>query len=73
MKENTPKKFIEYKIGERSYFTSDGEIKVGDHVIQTNFEKTNNCIIKIENEMQCKFANDKKGSFTKRKIVNLNG
>jgi hypothetical protein len=51
------------------YFTSDTVINVGDYVIQTNFEKSHSSIIKIENEMQCKYANDKDGSFTKRKII----
>ena len=44
-------------------------IKIGDYVIQTNFEKTHSSLILIENEMQCKFANDTSGSFTKRKII----
>tara|TARA_B110000285_G_C14807031_1_gene460176 strand:+ start:65 stop:718 length:654 start_codon:yes stop_codon:yes gene_type:complete len=44
-------------------------IKIGDYVIQTNFEKTHSSLILIENEMQCKFANDTSGSFTKRKVI----
>ena len=64
-----------YRVGEPSgtqkhlYFTTDEEIKEGDYVVQTNFEKSHSSIIKIENEIQKKFANYKNGSFIKRKIV----
>ena len=51
------------------YITVSQPIKEGDWVIQTNFEKTNSSLILIENEMQCKYANDTNGSFTKRKII----
>ena len=47
----------------------DSEIKEGDWVYQQNFEKTNNQIISIKTEFQSNVANDKNGSFTKRKIT----
>ena len=64
-----------YRVGEPSgtqkhlYFTTDEKIKEGDYVVQTNFEKSHSSIIKIENEIQKKFANYKNGSFIKGKIV----
>jgi hypothetical protein len=51
------------------YITSDEEIKRGDWVIQSNFEKTNTQLIQCINEFQVKLANDKDGSFTKKKII----
>ena len=51
------------------YITSDEEIKEGDWVIQVNFEKTNTQLIQCVTEFQVKIANDKNGSFTKKKII----
>ena len=51
------------------YITSDEEIKEGDWVIQVNFEKTNTQLIQCATEFQVKIANDKDGSFTKKKII----
>lgn len=51
------------------YITSDEEIKLNDHVIQVNFEKTNIQVIQCVTEFQVKIANDKYGSFTKKKII----
>jgi hypothetical protein len=51
------------------YITSDEEIKEGDYVVQTNFEKTNTQVIKCETEFQTKIANSKDGSFSKNKII----
>lgn len=48
---------------------NDSEIKQGDWVYQQNFEKTNNQIISIKTEFQSNVANDKNGSYTKRKIT----
>lgn len=61
------------KLTETHYIVvNDSEIKEGDFVFQQNFERTNNEIIKIEKEFQAKVANDKEGSFTKRKITHSN-
>ena len=51
------------------YITSDEEIKLNDYVIQINFEKTNTQIIQCVDEFQVRIANDKDGSFTKKKII----
>ena len=51
------------------YITFDEEIKEGDHIVQTNFEKTNTQVIKCETEFQTKIANSKDGSFSKNKII----
>jgi len=58
-----------YKIGKELFITSDEEIKLGDYVVQINFEKTNIQVIKCETESQVKIANSKNGSFTKNKII----
>jgi hypothetical protein len=51
------------------YITSDDEeIKLGDWIIQTNYEKTFNELIKIETDFQLKLVKEK-GSFTYRKII----
>jgi hypothetical protein len=55
--------------GVNVYITSDEEIKEGDYVVQTNFEKTNTQVIKCETEFQTKIANSKDGSFSKNKII----
>ena len=51
------------------YITSDEEIKVGDYLVQINFEKTNTQVIKCEIEFQAKITNSKDGSFSKNKII----
>jgi hypothetical protein len=51
------------------YITNDEEIKVGDYVVQINFEKGNTQVIKCETEFQTEIANDKDGSYTKNKII----
>jgi hypothetical protein len=51
------------------YITNDEKIKLNDYVIQTNFEKTNTQIIQCVDEFQVRIANDKDGSFTKKKII----
>ena len=51
------------------YITSDEKAKEGDYVIQINFEKTNTQLIHCITEFQVKLANDKDGSFTKKKII----
>lgn len=58
------------KLSEDHYIImDDSEIKEGDWVYQQNFEKTNNQIISIKTEFQSNVANDKNGSYTKRKIT----
>ena len=51
------------------YITNSEEIKAGDWIIQSNFEKTNTQIIQCVSKFQVKLANDKDGSFTKNKII----
>ena len=51
------------------YITSDEDIKFNDYVIQVNFEKTNTQVIQCVTESQVKIANDKDGSFTKKKVI----
>ena len=62
-------KLIEIKKDTDYIVVDASEIKEGDFVFQQNFERTNNQIIRIETEFQSKIANDKDGSFTKRKIT----
>lgn len=58
------------KLNDQHYIiVDDSEIKKDDYVFQQNFEKTNNLIIKIENEFEAGIANDKESSFIKRKIT----
>lgn len=60
------------KLSEEHYIVmDDSEIKQGqgDFAYQQNFEKTNNQIISIKTEFQSNLANDKNGSYTKRKIT----
>lgn len=58
------------KLSEDHYIiVDDSNIKEGDWVYQQNFEKTNNQMINIKTEFQSNVANDKNGSFTKRKIT----
>ena len=51
------------------YITSDEEIKEGDYVLQTNFEKTNIQVMKCITSLQTQIANSTDGSFTKNKII----
>ena len=60
---------IDVLVPHHIYITSDEEIKVGDWVIQVNFEKTNTQLLHCVSEIQVKIANDKNGSFTKSKVI----
>jgi len=67
------KNTVSFRTFERStqniYITNDEEIKLNDYVIQINSEKTNTKVIKCIDDFQVKIANDKYGSFTKKKII----